>query len=107
MYIIYIGEIFPNVYQTCLHLPTPPSSLLVNAETTFTMAHTTRSTGNAMVQTEWRSVTGSVVLVTHGCKARFVFHDQRVKNSPLQSTRPWRPASRTHSTQSQGSTEDV
>ena len=41
-----------------------------------------------------------------GCKARFVLHDQRVKNSPLQSTQPWRPTSRTNSAQSQGSTEE-
>ena len=36
-----------------------------------------------MVQTKWRSPTGSALLVTVNCKVRFVLHDQRVKNSPL------------------------
>ena len=36
-----------------------------------------------MVQTEWRSPTGSALLVAVNCKARFVLHDQRVKNIPL------------------------
>ena len=36
-----------------------------------------------MVQTEWRSPTGSAQLDKSSCKARFVLHDQRVKNSPL------------------------
>ena len=60
-----VSEIFPNVYQTCLHLPTPSSSLLASTETTmsFMMANATPSTGDAMVQTEWRSPTGSALLV--------------------------------------------
>ena len=36
-----------------------------------------------MVQTEWRSPTGSAQLDKSSCKARFVLYDQRVKNSPL------------------------
>ena len=58
------------------------SSLLASAETTtsFTMVNDTPSTGNAMVQTEWRSPTGS------GCKARFFLRDQRV-NAALSTTK--------------------
>ena len=32
---------------------------------------------------DWRSPTGFVLLVAVACKARFVLHDQRVKNNPL------------------------
>ena len=49
----------------------------------FMMANATASTRDAMVQTEWRSPTGSALTTVSGCKARFVLHDQRVKNSPL------------------------
>ena len=68
---------------TCLHLPTPSSSLLANAEKTmsFMMANATPSTGDAMVQTEWRSPTVSALLMA--VKLVFTLHDQRVKNRPL------------------------
>ena len=58
---------------------------LASAETamSFMMANATPSTGDAMVQTEWRSPTGSALLVAVNCKARFVLHDQRVKKIPL------------------------
>ena len=60
--------------------------------TTGKRRHDNVSTGDAMVQTEWRSPTGSALLVA-------------VKLD-LSSTQPQRPTSKSHRAQSQGSTKE-
>ena len=56
-----------DLSQCLSNLPNPSSSLLASAENTMSYmmanATVTPSTGDAMVQTEWRSPTGSAFLV--------------------------------------------
>ena len=76
------AEIFPNVYRTCLHLPTPSCSPTGKRGNYNVIYDGQRYTLNRR-----RHVTDGVeksyrICTVSGCKTRFVLHDQRMKNSP-------------------------